>query len=419
MATTLSFNVSTKKYQGTTSPSATIYARLYDPAGNLILDKSVLGNAFITASTTSALYNLPLDTSSNVLQGAYTFEYSTVAGMGSGVTTDVYNYLGVDITCQEFNVTNDCNFYPNGQITATDTTNYGDWTVSSKSIKLYFPNGLSPAPIAPYIETTTASTLVVNTLATGMWTAILTANLTITQDDGLVVVAVLTKTLNHNVACNSQLCSVNSALDQITAAYAADVACGSTTPRYAQELTLANAYYTQYQIERSCGDTLAAATYADKITALVGQSSTSCGSSCGCSGSSCTCDTSCGCNGENVTPEWVNNTTSESGYRSYVALMSQTGTAAPTATILENSLGDIVWTRNTTGIYYGTLNGAFPIEKTFALSIQGGGYDTEVLNGGGGDLYNLVRLNDNQIVLSTPAGDSVFNYSPIEIRVYN
>lgn len=419
MATTLSFNVSTKKYQGTTSPSATIYAKLYDPAGNLILDKSVLGNAFITASTTSALYNLPLDTSSNVLQGAYTFEYSTVAGMGSGVTTDVYNYLGVDITCQEFNVTNDCNFYPNGQITATDTTNYGDWTVSSKSIKLYFPNGLSPAPIAPYIETTTASTLVVNTLATGMWTAILTANLTITQDDGLVVVAVLTKTLNHNVACNSQLCSVNSALDQITAAYAADVACGSTTPRYAQELTLANAYYTQYQIERSCGDTLAAATYADKITALVGQSSTSCGSSCGCSGSSCTCDTSCGCNGENVTPEWVNNTTSESGYRSYVALMSQTGTAAPTATILENSLGDIVWTRNTTGIYYGTLNGAFPIEKTFALSIQGGGYDTEVLNGGGGDLYNLVRLNDNQIVLSTPAGDSVFNYSPIEIRVYN
>jgi hypothetical protein len=419
MATTLSFNVSTKKYQGTTSPSATIYARLYDPAGNLILDKSVLGNAFITASTTSALYNLPLDTSSNVLQGAYTFEYSTVAGMGSGVTTAIYNYLGVDITCQEFNVTNDCNFYPNGQITATDTTNYGDWTVSSKSIKLYFPNGLSPAPISPYIETTTASTLVVNTLATGMWTAILTANLTITQDDGLVVVAVLTKTLNHNVACNSQLCSVNSALDQITAAYAADVACGSTTPRYAQELTLANAYYTQYQIERSCGDTLAAATYADKITALVGQSSTSCGSSCGCSGSSCTCDTSCGCNGENVTPEWVNNTTSESGYRSYVALMSQTGTAAPTATILENSLGDIVWTRNTTGIYYGTLNGAFPIEKTFALSIQGGGYDTEVLNGGGGDLYNLVRLNDNQIVLSTPAGDSVFNYSPIEIRVYN
>lgn len=418
MATNLIFNLSTKKYQGTTSPSATIYARVYDPAGNLILDKSALSNAFITASTTSAFYNLPLDTSSNVLQGAYTFEYSTVAGMGSGVTTDVYNFLGVDIACLEFNVTNDCNFYPNGQITATDTTNYGDWTVTNKSIKLYFPNGLSPAPIAPYIETTTASTLVVNTLATGMWTAILTTDLSITQDDNLEVIAELNKTLNHNVACNSQLCSVNSALDQITAAYAADVACGSTTPRYAQELTLANAYYTQYQIERSCGDTLAAAAYAEKITNLVGQTSSSCGGSCGCSGSSCSCDTTCGCSGNDATPQWVNNTSSESGYKSYVALMSQTGTAAPTAIELENSLGNIVWTRNSAGVYYGTLSGAFPITRTFTLSINGGGYDADVLNGGGGDAYNLVRLNDNVLVLST-TGDSILNYSPIEIRVYN
>jgi hypothetical protein len=196
------------------------------------------------------------------------------------------------------------------------------------------------------------------------------------------------------------------------------VACGSTTPRYAQELTLANAYYTQYQIERSCGDTLAADRYADKITSLLGQSSSSCGSSCGCSDSSCSCDTSCGCSGENITPEWVNNTSSESGYKSYVALMSQTGTAAPTAIQLENSLGNIVWTRSSAGIYNGTLSGAFPITKTFVLSILGAGYDTDVLNGGGGDAYNLVRLNDNVLVLST-TGDTVLNYSPIEIRVYN
>lgn len=417
MATNLIFNLSTKKYQGTTSPSATIYARVYDPAGNLILDKSALGNAFITASTTSAFYNLPLDTSSNVLQGSYTFEYSTVAGMGSGVTTDVYNFLGVDIACLEFNVTNDCNFYPNGQITATDTTNYGDWTVTNKSIKLYFPNGLSPAPISPYIETTTASTLVVNTLATGMWTAILTTDLSITQDDSLVVITELTKTLNHNVACNAQLCSVNNALDQITAAYAADVACGSATPRYAQELTLANAYYTQYQIERSCGDALAAASYAEKITNLVGQTSTSCGGSCGCSGNSCSCDTTCGCSGSDSTPQWVNNTSSESGYKSYVALMSQTGTAAPTVIELENSLGNIVWTRNGVGVYEGTLSGAFLLEKTFIITAVSG-EDCDVLNGGGGNPYNVYRSGDNYISI-TSGSDGVLNYSPIEIRVYN
>ena len=410
MPTNLVFNASTKKYQGVASPSATIYAKVYDPNGNLILDRSTLGNAFITASTTSAFYNLPLDTSSNILQGVYKFEYSTVAGMGSGVTTANYTYLGVNITCQDFTVTNDCNFYPNGQITATDSTSYGSWTVSSKSIRLYYPNGLNPAPITPFVETTTASTLVVNTLATGMWTAILTANLTITQTDGLVIIAVLTKTLNHNVACNAQLCSVNNAIDQITAAYAADVVCGSTTPRYAQELTLANAYYTQYQIERSCGDTLAADKYADKITSLVGQSSSSCNGSCGCSDSSCSCDTSCGCSGTDSTPEWVNNTSSESGYKSYVALLSQTGTAAPTAIVLENSLGDIVWTRNSIGIYYGTLTGAFQSAKTFARVNPSVNFGTTV---------SCYRLNDNVILLTSVASDSQLSLNPVEIRVYN
>jgi hypothetical protein len=411
MATNLIFNLSTKKYQGATSPSATIYARVYDPAGNLILDKSASGNAFITASTTSALYNLPLDTSSNVLQGAYTFVYGTVAGMGTGTTTTViYTYSGVSVTCQEFNVTNDCNFYPNGQITATDSTNYGDWTVTTKSIKLYFPNGLSPAPIAPYIETTTASTLVVNTLATGMWTAILTANLTITQVDGLTIVAVLTKTLNHNVACNSQLCSVNDALDQITSAYAADVACGSTTPRYAQELTLANAYYTQYQIERSCGDSLAASAYADKITSLLGQSHSSCGGSCGCSGSSCSCDTSCGCSGEDTTPTWVNNTSSESGCKSYVALMSQSGTNDPAVTILENSVGDIEWVYDGAGTYEGYSLNAFPAGKTF-IRIN--------LTDNISEIVTAYRYDNSYVYVTTGGTNGILNNNAFEIRVYN
>lgn len=459
----LQFNIPTKKYIGISTPAETFYAKVFDPAGNLILNKSATPNSFITASTQSAEYNLPVDTSGNIVQGSYLYYYTLetdilnntisivsvlptvgdpsvlylIFDIASNATTyyigylwdgegyleydvasGVYTYLGSEVTCLEFNVSNDCNFYPNGQITAVDSTNYGNYTIDSRSIQLYFPNGLTPAPVAPYIETTTAATLVVNTLATGMWTAILTVNLSITQDDGLVILYQLKKTLNHSVACNSQLCSVNDALDQITSAYAADVACGSTTPRYAQELTLANAYYTQYQIERSCGDPLAAAAYADKITSLLGQSHSSCGGSCGCSGSSCSCDTSCGCSGEDTTPTWVNNTSSESGYKSYVALMSQAGTDDPTAIELENSLGNIVWTRDSVGIYYGTLSSTFPIDKTFILSIQGSGYDTEVLNGGGGDPYNLVRLNDNVLILST-TGDAILNYSPIEIRVYN
>lgn len=98
--------------------------------------------------------------------------------------------------------------------------------------------------------------------------------------------------------------------------------------------------------------------------------------------------------------------------------MSQAGTEAPTAIILENSLGDIEWQYDSNGYYFAYLPNSFPLEKTFILSVQGSGYDTEVLNGGGGDPYNLVRLDDNNLVLST-TGDGILNYSPIEIRVYN
>lgn len=52
--------------------------------------------------------------------------------------------------------------------------------------------------------------------------------------------------------------------------------------------------------------------------------------------------------------------------KTYRALVSQSGTAAPTATVLENSLGGtVVWARSSTGTYTATLTGAFTSAKTF------------------------------------------------------
>ncbi len=49
------------------------------------------------------------------------------------------------------------------------------------------------------------------------------------------------------------------------------------------------------------------------------------------------------------------------GVKVYRALLTQTGTDAPVATVLENTLGGtVVWTRDDTGLYTGTLAGAFP-----------------------------------------------------------
>ena len=454
MVTSLSFNISTKKYLAVTFPPETVYAKIYGPTGNLILDKSF--NPLINNSTVSDTYDLPVNTSGDVVQGTYSYYYTTDYSLENtisivttlpvtgqvGITYLVFdgmetpsifrydasywdgeqyvasdpvyyavvNYLGSTAPCLEFNVTNDCNFYPTGQIVATDTTNYGDYNIDDRSIQLYYPNGLAPAPVSPYVETTTAASLVVNTLATGLWTAILTSNVNITQDDGLFLNYTLKKTLTNNVVCNSQLCSVNEALDQITSAYAADVACGSTTPRYAQELTLANAYYSQYQIERSCGNTLAAAAYADKLTALVGQSSSSCSGSCGCSGSSCGCDTSCGCSGHDDAPQWVNNTTSETGYKYYIALLSQIDDNDPSAIIFENTLGDIDWEYDGLGDYYGYLPGAFPANKTFVRINSTN--NTSVI-------INAYRFDNDYIYVRTGGLDDILNKNAFEIRVYN
>jgi len=54
------------------------------------------------------------------------------------------------------------------------------------------------------------------------------------------------------------------------------------------------------------------------------------------------------------------------GYLKYVALLTQSGTSAPTATVLENTLGGtVVWSYLSVGQYVGTLTGAFVENKFF------------------------------------------------------
>lgn len=58
-----------------------------------------------------------------------------------------------------------------------------------------------------------------------------------------------------------------------------------------------------------------------------------------------------------------------SGVKRYNALISQTGTSAPSVTVLENSLGGtVVWTRGSTGSYTGTLSSAFTSGKTIVFA---------------------------------------------------
>jgi hypothetical protein len=96
-------------------------------------------------------------------------------------------------------------------------------------------------------------------------------------------------------------------------------------------------------------------------------------------------------------------------YKVYTALLTQSGTSAPTATVLENTLGGtVVWTRNSGGSYTATLSGAFPASKTW-VSWAPTPFE-------GAPAY-FGRASDNELSLSVVDDDFIQAFS-IEVRVY-
>ena len=105
-------------------------------------------------------------------------------------------------------------------------------------------------------------------------------------------------------------------------------------------------------------------------------------------------------------------------YKKYIALLSQSGTNAPTATILENTIGDIIFNYIAVGSYEAVLVGQFLANKTWVV---GGSAD---ISAGTGDFATLdiKRFDDDTITLTTfdnftPSNNMLFETS-IEIRVY-
>jgi hypothetical protein len=90
---------------------------------------------------------------------------------------------------------------------------------------------------------------------------------------------------------------------------------------------------------------------------------------------------------------------------------------APLVTVLENTIGNIYWTYSNIGYYSANLVNAFPEVKTFILTASMG-YDSGVLQAGGGEPYSIYRFSDDQILIAI-GSDSNLNNTPIEIRVYN
>lgn len=103
-------------------------------------------------------------------------------------------------------------------------------------------------------------------------------------------------------------------------------------------------------------------------------------------------------------------------YTKYIALISQSSTAAPTVIELENTIGPIVWTRTAVGIYFGTLTGAFTASKTYVMLSN---IETNSIVMAERRDANSIEINTTNLHSPTAAHhDSHLNNNTLEIRVY-
>lgn len=123
---------------------------------------------------------------------------------------------------------------------------------------------------------------------------------------------------------------------------------------------------------------------------------------------------------------WVEVMTNKNApYKVYSAKFTQSGTSAPTVTVLENTIGDIVWTRTAVGKYIGTLANAFGATTVSPQS------DTKCTNAGDKYPYCIYITPDNPSALRLETyyqldtefdtqtdADTCLYEKFIEIRVY-
>ena len=108
-------------------------------------------------------------------------------------------------------------------------------------------------------------------------------------------------------------------------------------------------------------------------------------------------------------------------YKVYTAFLSQTGTSAPIATVLENTLGGtVVWTRTGVGQYLATCSVNLTIGKTVVDFKQGrfsiSKFEQSPYNGNSVMLHTLTQTSFNVFSFS----DNLIGQANwIEIRVYN
>jgi len=251
-------------------------------------------NGTFTVST--AAYNVGSDNSTIVVTqtslvneasptGTYSFDVTRTAFAGSTVT-----FNGCDFVTQSVVTTSDCDSTQYGQLIVQDTTNYGTQTLVSRTLFVYYPNGLTPAPATDPV-TTTENSVTINELATGTWTYNLTSNVSVTQDDGLVYT--YTKTTGATefvVTCIGTLCGLTPCIESIKDKFAASYVKGVPSGLEPTILYILQLYALAVEYKKCNNAEMYASTVA-QLESVLDESG----------------ECSCGCCDETSGPQWIDN----------------------------------------------------------------------------------------------------------------
>jgi hypothetical protein len=100
--------------------------------------------------------------------------------------------------------------------------------------------------------------------------------------------------------------------------------------------------------------------------------------------------------------------------QTYVALLTQSGTAAPTASVLADNIGAITWTRTNTGQYLGTPISPLDALNTFVIigNVEHDYLASAYVNSDGNIVVHTTKTQNHAHT------DSKLRNSPIEVRIY-
>lgn len=126
---------------------------------------------------------------------------------------------------------------------------------------------------------------------------------------------------------------------------------------------------------------------------------------------------------DNATGQTINGEQIVRPYKVYSATITQTGTTAPIATVLENTIGEIVWSYDAPGQYIATLQDAFTENKVFFI------HQSIVSDDGGATQYTVFLFRSDPSFLSLRTYNMAYTLTDgclqagtplsLEIRVYN